>query len=455
MKRLSLALILALLPAGGALIPGSAFAAAKASAPEGEALPSRRLKLARGKSKILKFSNPLKRITVSDPKVVDALAASPTEMVLFAKGEGEASIIVLDEKGNVFAYDIQVTTDKKTIREARERLAQVLPDSKLKIVSAGEGLVISGSVKSEAAKKVALGIGALFTSKKVVDNIQIENSPQVLLKVHFAEISRSGALQVGLGLFQSRTRGTRTTQGFLFPGAPGFAPVGGTTEGIAVTFSSIMSLFFSTSRSSATSSRSSSIFLRLLQQKGFIRTLAEPHLRVVSGKKASFLVGGEVPIPVPSEDGIAITYRPFGIELEFTPTVKSNNMIGLEIAPSVSSVDDTLAIIISGITVPGFKKSNTKTQVELRDGQTMAISGLLSEDRTRIMAQIPFIGDIPILGELFKSRDFRENKSELVVLVTPQIIRSGAAAELRLPGSGFMVGRTPGAAPSKGAGRLR
>ncbi len=114
-----------------------------------------------------------------------------------------------------------------------------------------------------------------------------------------------------------------------------------------------------------------------------------------------------------------------------------------------------LAIIISGITVPGFKKSNTKTQVVLRDGQTMAISGLLSEDRTRILAQVPFIGDIPILGELFKSRDFTENKSELVVLVTPQIIRSGEAAELRLPGSGFMVGRTPGAAPSKGAGRLR
>jgi pilus assembly protein CpaC len=171
----------------------------------------------------------------------------------------------------------------------------------------------------------------------------------------------------------------------------------------------------------------------------------------VSGKKGSFLVGGEAPIPSPGSDGsVTITYKPFGIQLEFTPKVKENGMVDLTVEPVVSSIDTTLSVVVAGFNIPGFKTSNTNTQVELRDGQTMAISGLLSETTAKNLGQVPFIGDIPILGELFKSRDFQDNKTELIVLITPTVIHQDKVKDLVLPKSGFMMGRTPGVSRSPG-----
>jgi pilus assembly protein CpaC len=192
------------------------------------------------------------------------------------------------------------------------------------------------------------------------------------------------------------------------------------------------------------SSRTAGLFVRALQEKGYLRTLAEPHLRVLSGHKAEFLVGGEVPVPVPGQDGqVTIMYRPFGIHLEFKPIVKKTGYIDLEVKPSVSSIDQSLAVVIAGFNVPGFKRSSTSTRVELRDGQTMAISGLISEETAKNIGQLPFLGDIPILGALFQSKDFSEFKTELIVLITPQVIRPRVDDDLKLTKSGFMVGRTP------------
>jgi pilus assembly protein CpaC len=283
----------------------------------------------------------------------------------------------------------------------------------------------------------------------------VELPPQVLLKVHFAEISRSGAIQIGVGFIRTN----REAQNHLafFPGAPGFAPKDdfipppGAAPGPNLTFSSVIDFFFGTGFLEGSQARSVGFFMRALQEKGHIRTLAEPTLRVVSGKKANFLVGGEAPIPVPGQDGsVTIAYKPFGIQLEFTPKVKENGMVDLTVKPEVSSIDNTIAIVVQGFNIPGFKKSNTNTQVELRDGQTMAISGLLSETTAKNLGQVPFIGDIPILGELFKSRDFQDNKTELIVLITPTVIRQDKVKELVLPNSGFMVGRTPGVSRSPG-----
>jgi pilus assembly protein CpaC len=205
-----------------------------------------------------------------------------------------------------------------------------------------------------------------------------------------------------------------------------------------LSFSDAISFFLGTSR------RSAGFFLRALKKKGLIRTLAEPHLRVVSGQKAKFLAGGEVPIPVPGADGsVTIIFKPFGVELEFKATVKPTGYVDLEITPSVSALDDTIAVVLQGFTVPGLKKSNTTTRLEIRDGQTIAISGLINEEIKRNIDSVPGLGDIPILGALFRSKDFQEKKTELIVLVTPRIIRPRREAELTLTRTGFMVGRIP------------
>ncbi len=410
----------------------------------------------RGESQVLKFPRRVKRISVNNPKIVEVVAVTPSEILLNAKAAGTTSLLVWDETSVLFTYSVIVQRDVKRIQEVAGQLAKILPKEKLTVEQAGDNIVISGTVSSEETKKVALGVGEANSPKKVVDNIRVvESPPQVLLKVHFAEISRSGAVQVGLGFIRTNREGRNHIS--FFPGAPGFAPKDdfipepGAAPGPNLTFGSVIDFFFGTGFLEGSQARSAGFFLRALQEKGHIRTLAEPTLRVVSGKKANFLVGGEAPIPVPGQDGsVTIAYKPFGIQLEFTPKVKENGMVELTVKPEVSSIDNTIAIVVQGFNIPGFKKSNTSTHVELRDGQTMAISGLLSETTAKNLGQVPFIGDIPILGELFKSRDFKDNKTELIVLITPTIIHQDRVEDLVLPNTGFMVGRTPGVSRSPG-----
>ncbi len=420
-------------------------APAKEKAPvkqDGASSIKRSIDLVLGKSEVFRFKNKVKRIVVTDPKVVEALAASPWEMVLNAKGAGGTTVTVWDEKGTLFTYDVSVVAESIVLQQVRKRLQAVLPDEKLSVEQVGDGFAISGIVTTKKAKRVALNVGEAYAPKGVVDNIRVDDvPPQVLLKVRFAEISRSGAIRLGLSFIRNR-QGTHDI-GF-FPGAPGFSPFDafipkpGQTQGPNINFSGVIDLFF------GNSSRTAGLFVRALQEKGYLRTLAEPHLRVVSGTEAEFLVGGEVPVPVPGQDGqVTIMYRPFGIQLKFTPRVKKTGYIDLKVEPDVSSIDQALAIVIQGFNVPAFKRSHTSTRVELKSGQTMAISGLLSEATTKNIGQIPFLGDIPILGNLFKSRDFRDSKTELVVLITPQVIRPEIDGDMVLLPSGFTVGRMP------------
>ncbi|MBT3435105.1 MAG: hypothetical protein HOE85_03155 [Nitrospinaceae bacterium] len=429
-----------------ALIPCmslNAFAASVPAASSEFPVNSQKIQLSRGKSQVFKFVNKIKRISVAQPDVVEVLAASPWDMVLNGKESGATTVIVWDDTGKMFSYEVVIGGTAAMVARVRDRLEKVLPDEKLSVESAGEGLIISGIAGSKETKDVALKVGEAFAPKNVVDNIRIEDLPaQVILKVHFAEIIKSGAIQLGWGYIRN-IRNNQNHVGF-FPGSPGFSPSGpflpptSGAPGPDLTFTDVISFFF------GTSNRSAGFFLRALKQNGYVRTLAEPHLRVVSGKKAKFLAGGEVPIPVPGADGsTTILFKPFGVELEFKAKVKSTGYVDLEITPSVSALDNTIAVVLSGTTVPGLKKSNTTTQIEMRDGQTIAISGLINEEITKNLDSLPFLGEIPILGPLFQSKNFQEKKTELIVLVTPQVIRPRRVAELTLTKTGFMVGRTP------------
>ena len=386
--------------------------------------------------------------------MVEVVVASPREVVLNGKARGETTVIVWDERDGVHTYEVAVTAESPLALQVREQLASLLPNEQIRVAQAGTSVVLSGSVTSEEARALALGIAEAVAPKKVVDNMQVDEVPQVLLKVHFAEISRSGAFQLGLGFI--RRRSLNRDDIMLFPGAPGFSARGTFLEpqttdvGPDIAFSSLLNVFIGSNQ------RTQGVFIRALQEKGYIHTLAEPNIRVMSGKEGNFLVGGEVPIPVPGQDGsVTIMYKRFGIQLKFKPKVLKSGMVEMAVEPEVSSIDNTISVVVSGFTVPGFKTSNTKTEVVLRDGQTMPISGLLSQDQKRNMAQLPFIGDVPILGQLFKSKDFSDDKSELVVLVTPTVIRTRRSPEIVLPLSGFRMGRVPAPAAAGPQGNRR
>ena len=404
--------------------------------------PGGKVSVAAGKSLVLKFEGRIRRVSLAEPKVAEVVVVSPQEVVLNGKAKGVTTLIVWDERDGVFSYDLSVTAEDPLAQQLSAQIANLLPKEQIKVEQVGSSVVLSGSVSSEESRTVALGLAEAVAPKKVVDNLQVDEVPQVLLKVHFAEISRSGAIQVGLGFI--RRSSLNRDDILLLPGAPGFSARGTflqpqtTDVGPDISFGSLLNIFV------GTNARTQGLFIRALQDKGYIRTLAEPNLRVMSGKEGNFLVGGEVPIPVPGQDGsVTIMYKRFGIQLKFKPKVLKSGLVEMSVEPEVSAIDNTISVVVSGFTVPGFKTSNTKTEVVLRDGQTMPISGLLSQDQKRNMAQLPFIGDVPILGQLFKSKDFSDDKTELVILVTPTIIRTRRSPELVLPVSGFRVGRVP------------
>ncbi|MBI2176901.1 MAG: pilus assembly protein N-terminal domain-containing protein [Candidatus Tectomicrobia bacterium] len=443
-----IAVVAGFLLAVAAVLPAAPSRAAQPAA------PGRKVSVEVNKSHVLRFDARIQRVSVGEAKILEVVVASPQEVVVNGKAKGMTTLIVWDERGAVHSYDVAVTAEAPLAQQVREQLASLLPKEQIKVEQAGSSVVLSGSVSSEESRTVALGVAEAVAPKKVVDNLQVDEVPQVLVKVRFAEISRAGALQVGLG-FIRRTSLNRDDI-LLLPGAPGFSARGTflqpqtTDVGPDISFGSLLNIFVGTHQ------RTQGLFIRALQDKGYIRTLAEPNLRVLSGKEGNFLVGGEVPIPVPGQDGsVTIVYKRFGIQLKFKPKVLKSGLIELAVEPEVSAIDNTIAVVVSGFTIPGFKTSNTKTEVVLRDGQTMPISGLLSENQKRNMAQIPFIGDVPILGQLFQSKDFSDDKTELVVLVTPTVIRTRRSPELLLPRSGFRVGRVPGPAPAGPQGGRR
>ncbi|MBI3024915.1 MAG: pilus assembly protein N-terminal domain-containing protein [Candidatus Tectomicrobia bacterium] len=443
-----IAVVAGFLLAVGVVLPAASSRAAQPAA------PGRKVSVEVNKSHVLRFDARIQRVSVGEAKILEVVVASPQEVVVNGKARGMTTLIVWDERGAVHSYDVAVTAEAPLAQQVREQLAGLLPKEQIKVEQAGSSVVLSGSVSSEESRTVALGVAEAVAPKKVVDNLQVDEVPQVLVKVRFAEISRAGALQVGLG-FIRRTSLNRDDI-LLLPGAPGFSARGTflqpqtTDVGPDISFGSLLNIFVGTHQ------RTQGLFIRALQDKGYIRTLAEPNLRVLSGKEGNFLVGGEVPIPVPGQDGsVTIVYKRFGIQLKFKPKVLKSGLIELAVEPEVSAIDNTIAVVVSGFTIPGFKTSNTKTEVVLRDGQTMPISGLLSENQKRNMAQIPFIGDVPILGQLFQSKDFSDDKTELVVLVTPTVIRTRRSPELLLPRSGFRVGRVPGPAPAGPQGGRR
>ncbi len=364
-------------------------------------------------------------LSVANPGIADISTLSDKTIYVLGKTPGRTTLTLLSQDGKLISnVEVHVTPD---VEEFKERLQQILPGENIEVRTANDGIVLSGSVTSTARMDRALDLAARYAPDRVSNLMTVSGTQQVMLKVRFAEMQRSvsKSLSSSLALGGGKRIGFNGETGTWLQGANSLSnstitPKEGTQGALALGFTA-GSLQFG-------------VLLEALESKGVVRTLAEPNLTALSGQEAKFLAGGEYPIPVASgKDTISIVYKPFGVELNFTPTVVDGNTINLQINAAVSSIDTTTSVQTNGISVSAFKRRETSTTVEMRDGESFAIAGLLQDDFRDLNGQIPWLGDVPILGALFRSADYQRNQSELVIIVTPHLVTPTHGEALVLP----------------------
>jgi pilus assembly protein CpaC len=370
-----------------------------------------------GQSVFITTVSRLKRVYVSDPLVVDSFTSSPRQIVVTGKLPGVSSLILWDEAGESATYwvssDVNVGSLQKEIHEA-------LPNDNIRVEGQQDRVSLSGTVGSDASAGAAVKLASLYT-KNVVNSVIVRqlHESQVKLKVQIIEIDRSKLAQFGINLFSQGKNTSNVTTG-QFPSTQTYTPGSGTAPATLTSSNPLNLLFYNFDVNFG-------LTLQDLQNKNIAQILAEPTITTLNGQKASFLAGGEFPFPVVqgSSGGltsITIQFRPYGVKLEFTPLVNDDGTIQLKVAPEVSALDYTNAVTITGYTIPAISTRRADTQVELRNGQSFAISGLLDHRTTDIFSKMPGIGDVPVLGQLFRSKNVNHSTVELMVVVTPTIV---------------------------------
>ena len=378
-----------------------------------------------GHSLLIHTPSRVKRILTGNPVVIESVVTSPEELVITAKTPGSSSLMLWDESGRNRTLDVYADLDVTSLRNS---LDQSFPHSNVDVQAEGDKIVMVGAVPSKDVADQMLKMADNY-GKEVVNGLSIvtplAHPKQVMLKVRFAEADRSKITQWAFNLFSTgaaNTIGTIGTQQFGPTSLQGVTLVssGGPTSGFALSDLLNIFLFRPDINLGAT--------IKALQEKNVLQILAEPNLMALSGQPAHFLAGGLFPYPVVqggtagSVPAITIQFQPYGVKLEFVGTVNDDGTVRLKVSPEVSSLDYSNAIIISGFTMPAIQTRRAETEIELKSGQSFGIAGLLDRTTTIQMSKIPGIGDIPILGELFKSRNVNLSNTELLVLVTPVIV---------------------------------
>src|SRR5215467_13233170 len=413
-------------------------AAVAASGPvEANAAPSvdrepRQVRLLVGRSTIVEPGTPVTRVSLTSADIADVVVTSSSQLLLNGKVAGTTSMFVWERGGSVRRYEIVVQRD---LMRLTEQIKDLFPGEAIDVRNNGTKIVLAGTASNKAVIDNVINLATGFVEKKedVVSLLQPRDATpnnQVLLRVRFAEVSRSAMTELGASAFTGPNGykdflGRTTTQ--QFP-APTFDTSAGQNT---LVFSDFLNLFLFDQKNQLGG------VIRALQTKGLFQSLAEPNLVAESGKEASFLAGGEYPVPVAqaSNGTVAITvmYKEFGIRLNFLPVVNGNR-VHLKVRPEVSSLDFTNAVVLQGFRIPALSTRRTETELELENGQTFAIAGLLSNSVTSSLQKIPGIGDIPVLGLLFKSKAAQKDQSELVVMITPEILaRNSSGLTNRLP----------------------
>ncbi len=377
----------------------------------------KKLQLVVGKSIILKNSRPVDRVSIADPAIAKFILLSPKEIYLIGKTAGITNLTIWKNKKICAIYDLDVDYD---ISRLKQKLHNLLPDEKnIRVIATHNSITLSGSISDTINLSRVMILAKEYAPNATVHNLlKVGGVHQVMLEVRIAEMSKGVTKELGVNWTYNRG------------GSFGLGLLGDFTEQRGVSIASgLSSLFFQFGRGISTWTG----FIDLLKQNGLAKILAEPTLITLSGQTATFLAGGEFPIPVSNEDGIGIVYKEYGVSLDFTPIVLPEGRIKINVTPEVSEIDFSVAVQIGGYPAPGLLTRKTSTVVELADGQSFAIAGLLKETVQDSISKFPFLGDIPVLGTLFRSRAFQKKETELIIIVTPHIVKPFDQAKQTLP----------------------
>lgn len=381
------------------------------------------------KSQIVTTDERIDRAMVGNPEVADVLPISDRSLYVLGRSMGTTSLTLYDRMNRVIAImDVSVGPD---VDGVRRQIDQLMPGQNIDVGLSNGALVLSGTVSDVAAADRAMLLASAFAGDNVVNLLGLGGSQQVMLEVRFAEVNRNIGENLGVSGFGLSNDGDF---GFATGGSPQ-VDLPNTAIGNAVTdaFGVFGALF-------ELGNVSIEAYLDTLERNGLSRTLAEPTLVALSGERASFLAGGEFPIPVSQGTGtgdggnaITVQFKPFGVSLAFTPTVLGNNVINLIVEPEVSSIDPSASVTVNGLTVPGLQTRRASTTLELRDGESFAIAGLLRDDTQVTTNQLPLLGSLPIIGSLFRSTEYQKGETELLIVVTPRLVQPIRPDQVRLP----------------------
>ncbi|MEX2519804.1 MAG: type II and III secretion system protein family protein [Paracoccaceae bacterium] len=388
---------------------------------------------------VLESAKPFAEVSVANPAIADVAALSDRSIYILGKTPGATTLTLLGEGGRLITnVVVKVTPD---LSEFKQRLREVLPREGIEVREANGGMILSGTVSGARKIDTAMSLARAYAGDNVSNLMSVGGTQQVMLKIRFAEMQRSASKSLGFNInavfggknFRADAlSGSDIGSAIADNGLPTVIgqPNTGNVSGVGVPAEAfgLGRLIYSAGGVFL------DVLLNALEQQGVARTLAEPNLVALSGDTAKFLAGGEVPIPVAGENGeVTVEFKPFGVGLSFTPTVVDDDLINLELETEVSSLDTSVQVVTSGITLTGFSTRRASTTVELRDGQSIAIAGLLQESFTDGKSQVPFLGDIPVLGTLFRSANFQRNQTELVIIVTPILVTPVDGNQLALP----------------------
>jgi pilus assembly protein CpaC len=377
------------------------------------------------KSVVIKLPADARDVLVGNPDVVDAVVRTKNTAYLFARALGQTNVFFFDADGRqILGLDIEVSQDMVALQKLIRR---TIPGTRITVDTVGDNVVLAGSAKTQSEARLAFDLAAKFTNdaegKKVLTTINVLGKEQVMLKVRIAEVQRNVLKQLGIN-----TEAVFSIGKFFLNfhninpfSTPLLSPLGGYQAG------------FENGNDQA------NVLLRAMERDGLLRTLAEPTLTAISGESAKFLAGGEFPIPVADQDGtVTVEFKPFGVGLGFTPVVMSEGRISLKINTEVSEISNELSITTDRIVIPGLTVRRAETTVELPSGGSIAMAGLIKDSLRSDIAGTPGLKNLPILGALFRSRDFQLNQSELVVIVTPYVVNPVNEQELAMPTDGLV-----------------
>ncbi|MEP2639613.1 type II and III secretion system protein family protein [Roseobacter sp.] len=416
---------------------------------------NRTLAVPMNRAVVVESEIPFAELSIANPGIADISSLSDRSIYVLGKTPGLTTLTLLDATGQLITnVEVRVAPD---VTEFKERLGQILPGEGIEVRTANDGIVLSGVASSSQKLQKALDLAERYAPDRVSNLMSVGGVQQVMLKVRFAEMNRS----VSKSLSSSLAIGS------------GSAAIGTGSAAEAATANSLLDRPSFPATTDNTGSASVSfglgsvqigLLLEALESKGVVRTLAEPNLVALSGQEANFLAGGEYPVPVAQdEDTISVEFKPFGVELNFVPRVVDNDIINLQLSAAVSSIDPSNGISLGdGFFLDAFSRRETSTTVEMRDGESFAIAGLLQDDFTDQASQLPWVGDVPVLGALFRSADYQRSQTELVIIITAHLVSPTRGEALALPTDRikppterdlFLFGRTtagPGT-PSRGA----